>query len=1249
MPLRQRQPATHAARRVATIPVESLERRVLLTHEPGPGVPSPPDPGWTTGLKSLLYIRVTFSDKADREPQTIDSARRSMAFADAFFRANSYGQTAIRATFTPTIVLPHPESYYGTGDFLRLRSDALAAARAMRPAWDPRVFDLDVVRYNGGPAPNNGHSAGFAGTATRGAWLRTDDPNVAVHELGHNLGLGHANLWNPSDPDAPAGHGTNFEYASPFNMMGVGGGAGGHFNAWEKHFLGWLPDSNVEDVAESGTYTLWPADAGALRDGAVNALKVRKDDTRDFWISHRASAQWDGLASAAGLEVNWNAWSTDRDANSNQGSHLLDMTPGVPADRSDFALPPGRTFSDFKAGVHVTPLRRHADGSMDVHVALDADQEEPNESAPAAPSIVVRGGGTPVPDALFPVPTLTIAPGSLVTLTATSADADGDALAYAWDFGKPAAGPGGAMGQLSAGKQTTPTARTSYAAPGLYRVRVTVSDLRGRSASSSMLVRVTGGPGSAAPQAASGRVLDASGRPMHNIRVGDATRFAYTDSDGTYTLTGLDAAPRTIVASSPGGWTFAPVGFANPLEPGPATAGIDFRATRREFPLTGTVTTPNGFGVPDVLVFDGTRTVRTDALGRYRLTVPDGVYDVQFFKPGHRIPTAHGVVIEGRGAHADAWTDVRWITGSILGVRRDAGVRVFVTDGVRTTEAVFDFEGPGDPYYILEEVPQATWTLTATGVRPDGSVVHFAPLGWENPLDVDGAQSRVDFIVTGTGTFSVSGRLTDEGVGIDRAVVTAYDRRNRNAVAGTAITDANGRYALPLLSPSTYALAATKPGVQMASAVKVIELTRDTVVHFQTLDVPNLAPVMVVPASAEVSILRGVATRLSAVATDDDFDGLLTYTWRLVNSPGGGRVAFSRNGDNAAQQTTATFTRPGVYEIESVVRDLEGGRTTSTTRVVVAATPTGVTVDPPFRVFTPGTAGQFTATVFDQFGQVIPNAALTWTAAGDAGTLAPGGTFTAGAAMARRGSVVATLALPGGKTLSGSATVDVKPASSVAARHVFYNNSGWDGFNAAANIDDDLAIPPDKRVLLPGDGRAGAANYCGFSGGINGVLIDFAGLWGRSLSADDFRFEVGRGAGQTGWSPAPAPRAVAVRKVGAGGTSLDRVTLTWPDGAIRNTWLRVTVLPTQRTGLGAPDVFYFGNLVGDTSDAAAGAATARVSTSDYTRTIKAFDQFSTITSPFDHDHDLAVTSLDVLAARRNLGAWIDLISGTGEV
>ncbi len=151
----------------------------------------------------------------------------------------------------------------------------------------------------------------------------------------------------------------------------------------------------------------------------------------------------------------------------------------------------------------------------------------------------------------------------------------------------------------------------------------------------------------------------------------------------------------------------------------------------------------------------------------------------------------------------------------------------------------------------------------------------------------------------------------------------------------------------------------------------------------------------------------------------------------------------------------------------------------------------------------------------------------------------------------------------------------------VVARHIFYNNSAFDGRDPAANDADDDAIATDKTPLLPGQ-TATAANYTGYARGINGVMIDIADLPGTP-TADDFACRVGNGTVVNDWTTAPAPSSVAVRH-GDGVDGSDRVTLIWPDGVIRGTWLRVTVRATPATGLTAADVFYVGNAPGETGN-----------------------------------------------------------------
>ena len=209
----------------------------------------------------------------------------------------------------------------------------------------------------------------------------------------------------------------------------------------------------------------------------------------------------------------------------------------------------------------------------------------------------------------------------------------------------------------------------------------------------------------------------------------------------------------------------------------------------------------------------------------------------------------------------------------------------------------------------------------------------------------------------------------------------------------------------------------------------------------------------------------------------------------------------------------------------------------------------------------------------------------------------------------------------------------------VAGRHVFYNNSVYDGSNAAPNAADDGAVAPGKTALLPG-AAAGFANVTGYTRGINGVMVDVELLAGTP-DATDFTFLVGDG-DVLNWAAAPAPAAVTVRR-GAGAGGSDRVTITWPDGAIRSAWLMATLAANARTGLAAPDVFYFGNVVGETGDAA-GAPT--VTAVDLSRTRARAGGGATIDDLADHNRDGRVDVLDVVAVRANLSEGL-LPVGTG--
>ena len=195
--------------------------------------------------------------------------------------------------------------------------------------------------------------------------------------------------------------------------------------------------------------------------------------------------------------------------------------------------------------------------------------------------------------------------------------------------------------------------------------------------------------------------------------------------------------------------------------------------------------------------------------------------------------------------------------------------------------------------------------------------------------------------------------------------------------------------------------------------------------------------------------------------------------------------------------------------------------------------------------------------------------------------------------------------------------------ASVAGRYVFYNNSAFDGRSAAASAADDSAIAFDKQALLDGQTPT-SANYTGYARGLNGVMLYVAGLW-DDPAPGDFDFAVGAGGGGTSaWADAPTP-LVSVRR-GGGASGTDRVTLT-----------------NARTGLSAPDVFYFGNLVGETGNAAPGAAAAAVEAGDLLATRRARTAgASNLPGVFDFNGDGRVNVLDEALVRSAQGRTLSL-------
>jgi hypothetical protein len=348
-------------------------------------------------------MRLVFPDNLNSPASDVEGERMLREARD-WFATHSYGSLDLVGMLSPNLLMPRPATYYVTNRaFSILFDDAIKVAT--HEGLSPSAYDFSPLLFN-----RIFEEEGFAFPGTKMTFLQSTHSAHLIHELGHNLGLIHANAWKTTDGSI-IGSGRNEEYGNFFDMMGQGELKYHTLNAWEKHTLGWLPDSFVQTITTSGVFRLRALDASQLTPNSIYALKVGKDVERDYWIEWHARAP--DLWIRNGVLINWSPWS-----DSNNGTQLLDMTPESIAGLLDPALLPGITFSDNLSGVHVTLLSPVPGKTDEIELRVNLGSFPGNR----APSVT-----------LLPVGPI-VATNSLLAFTADASDPDGDDLAFNWDF-----------------------------------------------------------------------------------------------------------------------------------------------------------------------------------------------------------------------------------------------------------------------------------------------------------------------------------------------------------------------------------------------------------------------------------------------------------------------------------------------------------------------------------------------------------------------------------------------------------------------------------------------------------------------------------------------------------------------------------------------------------------------------------------------------------------------------------------------
>ena len=387
----------------------------------------------TKGSQHIAVLILEFPNNTPAYPAGLDQASywQGVLFGPepsvtTFWKEASYGQTGATGDVFGPIKLSQSFDCTTTS---QMQTAAFAAAAGKVNFADYNrfvlVYPASTCTFGGLGDIGCGAALGSIDHQFSVVWLpimsdySTSFPEMwggASHELGHNLGLNHANTLDfgsmalgpldftatnpgtvssaplPETTEAPIAA-VNTEYGDPYSAMAVPWNHAGPYSGEHRSkVLGWIPASNVETATKAGTFTLQPVEEST----GTRVLRVLRDPSSNSWLSiefhqpigYYAPANFDAAGDSnitSGIQVHYDTPSLDT-----LHTYLLDMAPTeLPNDFAISNLARGEAWSD-----PYTPLSLKAvsqtDSSVTVAVAYDASCAKLSLSSSALPA----AGGT---------------------------------------------------------------------------------------------------------------------------------------------------------------------------------------------------------------------------------------------------------------------------------------------------------------------------------------------------------------------------------------------------------------------------------------------------------------------------------------------------------------------------------------------------------------------------------------------------------------------------------------------------------------------------------------------------------------------------------------------------------------------------------------------------------------------------------------------------------------------------------------
>ncbi|WP_428775557.1 Ig-like domain-containing protein [Vibrio sp.] len=299
-----------------------------------------------------------------------------------YYQEASYGKVSITGDVAQPVVVDYNTDSCDTYDLTDKVDQALR-----RQGYEPDNYDhvaylipyYSACRWNG--------KANVGGPRM---WIKRFEVSTVKHEMGHNLGLYHANKKECGTATTNSSNCTTIEYGDTYSGMSNSTHPY-HFNGFHKEQLGWL-DGQIATLTSDGSARIAPLEVKSDSPKVLKILKNTDENGQSEWyyIEYRKALGFDSALSINQAHELSGVRLREGKDNIRSSSYLLDPTPeSSNLDWLDITIYPGQSYIDEQYGVTITVTDSDDSG---VTVAAAFNNGNTGRCTTSAPKLAAMSG-----------------------------------------------------------------------------------------------------------------------------------------------------------------------------------------------------------------------------------------------------------------------------------------------------------------------------------------------------------------------------------------------------------------------------------------------------------------------------------------------------------------------------------------------------------------------------------------------------------------------------------------------------------------------------------------------------------------------------------------------------------------------------------------------------------------------------------------------------------------------------------------